>query len=71
MGRETMMECLQDEPEAYQYFLSFPRSHQNYYSKWVESAKTTVTQAKRIAQIIEAMYLKQSFAEMLKSGKKS
>jgi hypothetical protein len=68
---EAMMECLQDEPEAYQYFMSFPRSHQNYYSKWVESAKTTVTQAKRIAQIIEAMYLKQSFAEMLKSGKKS
>ena len=68
---EAMMECLKDEPEAYQIFMSFPRSHQNYYSKWVDSAKTANTQAKRIAQIIEAMYLKQTFAEMLKSDKQS
>lgn len=65
---EDMMACLQEEKEAYDYFMSFPRSHQNYYSKWVESAKTDSTKAKRIAKIIKAMYLKQSYAEMLRSG---
>lgn len=63
-----MMDCLQEEKEAYDYFMSFPRSHQNYYSKWVESAKTDTTKAKRIAKIIRAMLLKQSYAEMIRSG---
>ena len=66
---EDMMNCLQEEKAAYDYFMTFPRSHQNYYSKWVESAKTDATKAKRIAKIITAMYLKQTFAEMLKSGR--
>lgn len=66
---EDMLICLQEEKEAYDYFMTFPRSHQNYYSKWVESAKTDITKAKRIAQIIKAMYLKQTYGEMLKSGR--
>jgi hypothetical protein len=63
-----MMDCLQEEKEAFDYFMTFPRSHQNYYSKWVESAKTDTTKAKRIAKIIRAMLLKQSYAEMIRSG---
>ncbi len=66
---EDMINCLKDEQEAYDYFMTFPRSHQNYYSKWVESAKTDVTRAKRIAHVIKAMYLKQTYAEMLRSGR--
>lgn len=63
-----MMDCLQEEKEAYDYFMSFPRSHQNYYSKWVDSAKTDGTKAKRIAKIIRAMIHRQSYAEMIRSG---
>src|SRR5436190_16443138 len=37
------MECLKDEPGAVQFFKTLPRGHQNYFSKWIESAKTEPT----------------------------
>lgn len=66
---EDMMVCMTDEKEAYDRFMNLPRSHQNYYSKWVESAKTEATKAKRIAKVIQSMTLNQTFAEMLRSGR--
>lgn len=59
--------CLKDEPEAYKIFSALPVSHQRYYSKWIESAKTEATRAKRIALAVTSFILKQSFAEMLRS----
>jgi uncharacterized protein YdeI (YjbR/CyaY-like superfamily) len=35
-----LMQCLADEPKALAFFNKLPKSHQNYYSKWIESAKT-------------------------------
>ncbi|MDQ6813008.1 MAG: YdeI/OmpD-associated family protein [Bacteroidota bacterium] len=35
-----LMECLSDEPKALTYFNKLPGSHQKYYSRWIESAKT-------------------------------
>lgn len=64
-----LIECLKEEPAAYLFFQTFTRSHQNYFSKWLESAKTEATQAKRIAQIIGAMLRKQNYAEMIRSSK--
>jgi hypothetical protein len=66
---EGLMACMADAKEAYDRFMALPRSHQNYYSKWVETAKTEVTKAKRIACVIKGMLLNQTFAEMLKSGR--
>jgi len=34
------VECLRDEPNALAAFEAMPKSFQNYYSKWIESAKT-------------------------------
>ena len=59
--------CLKDDPEAYKIFAALPVSHQRYYSKWIESAKTEATRAKRIALAVTSFILKQSFAEMLRS----
>ncbi len=65
-----MMECLEDDPVALQQFSSFTKSHQNYFSKWVDTAKTASTQAKRIAAILKAMHLKQDYSAMIRSQKK-
>ena len=38
-----LLDCLADEPEALKQFNAMPKSHQKYYSKWIESAKTEPT----------------------------
>lgn len=63
------MECLSDEPDALKFFNMLTRSHKNYFSKWIESAKTEETKAKRIAQSINAFLKKQGFPEMLREQK--
>ncbi len=63
---KDLMECLADEPAALAFFRSKPRSHQNYYSKWIESAKTEPTRAKRIAITVSSLAKKIEFGEMLR-----
>ncbi|TKK67748.1 DUF1905 domain-containing protein [Ilyomonas limi] len=63
------MECLQDEPAAIAYFKSLPGSHQKYFSKWIDSAKTAPTKAKRIAQAVTALAHRQGYAQMIRSLK--
>lgn len=66
---KELMKCLADEPKALTYFNKLPKSHQNYYSKWIESAKTEATQAKRIAQTVTACAREQHYDEMIRSLK--
>ncbi len=65
-----LLACLADEPEAKAYFNSLPRSHQQYYSKWIESAKTDSTKTKRIATCINAFANKLSYSQMMQLQKK-
>ncbi|MEN9571846.1 MAG: hypothetical protein RL172_3077 [Bacteroidota bacterium] len=67
----ALMSCLADEPEALVFFNSKPPSHQRYYSKWIDSAKTTATQTKRIALVVTSLLKKMDFGEMLRSQKSS
>ena len=62
-----LIECLTDEPEALEYFNSLPQSHRNYFTKWIDSAKTDPTKAKRIALVIKTMQRKMDFGEMLRA----
>jgi sugar phosphate isomerase/epimerase len=62
-----LMECLKDEPAALKFFNTKPASHQRYYSKWIESAKTETTKTKRIAIAVSSLAKKMEFGEMLKS----
>lgn len=64
-----LIECLNEEPQAFRFFNTLTRSHQNYFSKWIESAKTDETKAKRIAQSINAFLKKRGFPEMLREQK--
>jgi hypothetical protein len=63
------VECLEDEPKAKKYFYSQPKSHQNYFSKWIESAKTNETKAKRISKAVNALARSMNYSEMLREGK--
>jgi Domain of unknown function (DUF1905)/Bacteriocin-protection, YdeI or OmpD-Associated len=60
-----LLQCLGEEPAAKSFFYELSKSHQGYYSKWIASAKTEATKAKRIAQCIEALLRKQHYGEML------
>jgi uncharacterized protein YdeI (YjbR/CyaY-like superfamily) len=62
-----LMECLADEPRALAFFNSLAKSHQGYFSKWIESAKTDATKTKRIAQTVNGISHKMSYGELIRS----
>ena len=66
---KTFLICLADEPAALEFFNSLPGSHRNYFSKWIESAKTEETKANRIARAVTALSRKLGYGEMLRMGK--
>jgi uncharacterized protein YdeI (YjbR/CyaY-like superfamily) len=67
---KEFMECLEDEPQAVANFKAMPKSFQNYYSKWIENAKTEPTKSKRIAVAVSALARGMNFSEMLRSLQK-
>ncbi len=66
-----LLECLADAPKAEKNFNALPRSHQMYYSKWIDSARTLETRAKRIGLTIHAMERNLSYAQMLRLNAQS
>ena len=58
--------CLADDPEAARYFNSLPKSHRQYYSKWIETAKTEPTKTKRIAIVVNGLARQMDFGAMLR-----
>jgi hypothetical protein len=64
-----LLQCLSDEPEALSFFRKLPPSHQQYFSKWIESAKTIQTKTRRIVIAVTACARKQSYGEMMRSIK--
>jgi hypothetical protein len=66
---QDLMDCLKEDPEALSYFKTLPKSHQQYFSKWIESAKTSQTKTKRIVMAITALNKKQGFGEMIRADK--
>lgn len=63
------IECLKDDARAFEFFQSLPKSHQNYFSKWIESAKTLSTKTKRITMAVIALAQKQGYGEMIRANK--
>lgn len=64
-----LVECLNDEPDAKAFFNNLPRSHQNYFSKWIESAKTEATRARRIAMTVDAASKRWGYSQMIRDSK--
>ncbi len=67
---EELISCLEDEPGASTFFQSLQPSHQQYFNKWIETAKTDSTKAKRIAQTVNACLHHLSFSEMMRINRK-
>ena len=65
------MKCLKEDPEAMKFFKTMPGSHQRYFSKWIDDAKTMQTKTKRIVMALTAFSKKQRFMEMMRESKKS
>ena len=63
--------CLSEESYLMENFLKMPKSHQNYYINWLNTAKTEKTRTKRITEIIVAMDRKMDFGEMMRANKTS
>ena len=63
-----LLECLADEPAALENFNLLTSSHQRYFSKWIESAKTEPTRVKRIAKAVAALAKGWGFPEMLRAA---
>jgi hypothetical protein len=67
---KDFIDCLKDEPAAMDFFETLAGSHQRYFSKWIDQAKTIETKTKRIAQSVSALSKKMGYPEMIRSQKK-
>ena len=61
--------CLADENELLEYFLSMPKSHQNYFINWLNTAKTEPTRTKRLVMIVNAMFKRWDFGMMIRESR--
>ena len=67
---DDLQECFDFEPEAYVYFSGLTKSHQGYFIKWINDAKTEETRANRIASTINATLRRMDYGAMLREKKK-
>jgi len=58
---EELLLCLQEEPEALQFFNSLSESEQFNYVKWIYSASTDQTKVDRIAKTLDRLAKKQKY----------
>lgn len=66
---EDLEVCLADGDELLTTFLKQPKSHQNYFIKWINEAKTESTRAKRLLMTVNAMEKKQDYGTMIRESK--
>jgi Domain of unknown function (DUF1905)/Bacteriocin-protection, YdeI or OmpD-Associated len=66
---KDFIECLNDEPVATDFFNTLPGSHQRYFSKWIDGAKTEPTRIKRITLAVNALAKKWGYPEMMRNQK--
>lgn len=52
---QELLLCLEDAPEAWQFFRSLNESEQQSYVKWIYSAKTDQTKVDRIAKALDGL----------------
>jgi hypothetical protein len=67
---DDLKECFDFEPESREFFNSLPKSHRNYFLKWINDAKTGETRAKRVVNTVNAMLRKWRFNVMLREMRK-
>ena len=67
---DDLMECFDFEPEAIEFFNTLAKSHRDYFIKWINSAKTNETRAKRIVNTVNAMLRRWDYNTMIREIRK-
>lgn len=65
-----LINLLEEEAEAYNFFKSLAPSHQRYFSKWIDAAKTLTTKVNRLAACINALNQQWDYGTMIRAQKK-
>jgi uncharacterized protein YdeI (YjbR/CyaY-like superfamily) len=68
---DDFIACLNDDPQANTFFKTLTAGHQRYFSKWIDSAKTSSTKTKRIVMAVNALARNMGFPEMLREEKRN
>ena len=66
---DDLAACFDDEEGTLEQFLNQPKSHQNYFIRWLNEAKTDPTRIKRLTMTVNAMLEKLDYAEMIRASK--
>ncbi|WP_231459327.1 YdeI/OmpD-associated family protein [Pedobacter sp. Leaf132] len=66
---EDLEICLSEEEHLISNFLKLAKSHQNYFIKWINEAKTETTRTKRLVMTVSAMDNQQDFGTMIRAEK--
>lgn len=66
---EDLEMCLADGDGLLDRFLKQAKSHQNYFIKWINEAKTETTRTKRLMMTVIAMEKQQDYGEMIRENK--
>ena len=66
---EDLLDCFEDVEGTLDQFILQPKSHQNYFIRWINEAKTDATRVKRLTMTLNAMIEKQDYGEMIRSSK--
>ena len=66
---QDFLDCLAEEPSALAHYEKLTQGHKNYFTKWLETAKTQETKASRIAMAVDALKRGLRFDEMLREKK--
>ena len=66
-----LMTCLADDPVALNFFDTLTNGHRNYFSNWIESAKTSETKTKRITQAVIGLSMGLGYPDMVRYFKKT
>ncbi len=64
---KDFIECLDDDPDAKEFFETLSKSHKGYFIKWIASAKTDQTKTKRLAATMNALARKWDYGQMLRA----
>jgi hypothetical protein len=67
---DDLMECFDFEPEAFAFFNTLAKSHRDYFIKWINSAKTNETRARRIVNTVNATLKHWSYNTMIREMRK-
>lgn len=66
---EDLAACLLEDGNLMERFTALPKSHRNYFIKYINEAKTEPTRTKRLTMTVEALMLEIDFGAMIRLNK--